>query len=262
MWGVKLCNAGFDDICQKVIEKKPVVIACCTLNEIVMANDDKEFMKKINYCDMIVPDGMPLVWYLKRNAGKGERVYGPELMKKILITNYELRINNQDLPLTPSLKKEGENFFLKNEFGANFKHLFVGHEKNRKFFLKFGDYVVMPMKERFDKNDMNDLEKVIKRSGANVVWLGLGAKKQVEVAYELKKRKINKTVITVGAAFDFLSGNKIQAPKWIRNNGGEWLFRLISEPKRLGKRYGKIFWFLVKLKFGNGFLKNSGFGKR
>jgi N-acetylglucosaminyldiphosphoundecaprenol N-acetyl-beta-D-mannosaminyltransferase len=43
--------------------------------------------------------------------------------------------------------------------------------------------------------------------------------------------------VGVGAAFDFLSGNKPQAPRWMQRNGLEWLFRLFSEPRRLWKRY-------------------------
>jgi N-acetylglucosaminyldiphosphoundecaprenol N-acetyl-beta-D-mannosaminyltransferase len=43
--------------------------------------------------------------------------------------------------------------------------------------------------------------------------------------------------IGVGAAFDFLSGTKKQAPKWVQKSGFEWLFRLASEPKRLWRRY-------------------------
>ena len=65
------------------------------------------------------------------------------------------------------------------------------------------------------------------------------------VADDLKKRLPDKVYVTVGAAFDFLSGNKKQAPKWLRNMGGEWLFRLLCEPIRLGKRYLKIIGFLV-----------------
>ncbi len=47
-------------------------------------------------------------------------------------------------------------------------------------------------------------------------------------------------MIGVGAAFDFLSGTKKQAPEWMRAKGLEWAFRLISEPRRLVGRYAKI----------------------
>jgi N-acetylglucosaminyldiphosphoundecaprenol N-acetyl-beta-D-mannosaminyltransferase len=47
-------------------------------------------------------------------------------------------------------------------------------------------------------------------------------------------------MIGVGAAFDFLAGTKRQAPLWMQRTGLEWLFRLLSEPRRLWRRYGKI----------------------
>ncbi len=57
-------------------------------------------------------------------------------------------------------------------------------------------------------------------------------------------------MIGVGAAFDFLSFRKRQAPVWMRERGLEWLFRLLQEPQRLWKRYlvgGFEFAFLVAL---------------
>jgi N-acetylglucosaminyldiphosphoundecaprenol N-acetyl-beta-D-mannosaminyltransferase len=41
----------------------------------------------------------------------------------------------------------------------------------------------------------------------------------------------------VGAAFDLNTGRLVQAPHWMRENGLEWLFRLLAEPKRLWRRY-------------------------
>ena len=49
--------------------------------------------------------------------------------------------------------------------------------------------------------------------------------------------KINAAMMAVGAAFDFYAGTVKQAPKWMQDNGLEWLFRLTQEPGRLWKRY-------------------------
>ena len=49
--------------------------------------------------------------------------------------------------------------------------------------------------------------------------------------------RIPAVMIGVGAAFDFLAGAKKQAPRWMRDRGLEWLFRLLSEPRRLWRRY-------------------------
>lgn len=195
------------------------LVFCCTLNEIMEAEENVEFGKLLKAGDLLTPDGMPLVWWLRWQGKKVERVYGPEILQKFIILN--LKFKN--------------------------RMVFVGDEKNRDFFEKYGDYIVMPMRQRFEKEDYDVLIKSIgKVSGGKIVWLGLGARKQIEVASELKRRKIGGVVVTVGAAFDFISGNKKQAPRWIRQAGGEWLFRLIMEPKRLGQRYFKIISWLLR----------------
>jgi N-acetylglucosaminyldiphosphoundecaprenol N-acetyl-beta-D-mannosaminyltransferase len=75
-------------------------------------------------------------------------------------------------------------------------------------------------------------------SGADVIWVGLGTPKQ-----DFESRRLVETIgvsaIAVGAAFDFLSGVKSEAPIVIQRLYLEWLFRLLSEPRRLFKRY---FW--------------------
>jgi N-acetylglucosaminyldiphosphoundecaprenol N-acetyl-beta-D-mannosaminyltransferase len=58
-------------------------------------------------------------------------------------------------------------------------------------------------------------------------------------------------VIGVGAAFDFITGNKKEAPLMMQKLGLEWFYRLISEPKRLWKRY-----LIGNLMFSYIFFKN------
>jgi N-acetylglucosaminyldiphosphoundecaprenol N-acetyl-beta-D-mannosaminyltransferase len=76
----------------------------------------------------------------------------------------------------------------------------------------------------------------IKRAKPDVVWVGLGTPKQDYVVSALSK-SLNTPVVAVGAAFDFLAGTKSESPKRLQVLGLEWLHRLISEPKRLWKRY-------------------------
>lgn len=81
-----------------------------------------------------------------------------------------------------------------------------------------------------------DWQRQIEASGANLVWIGLGSPKQDVVAADLSLRYGFKT-FAVGAAFDFLGGTKKEAPLILQKFSLEWLFRLISEPKRLWRRY-------------------------
>ena len=88
-------------------------------------------------------------------------------------------------------------------------------------------------------SDIVDLETCaneIRETDANVIWVSLGSPKQDYVAAYLSKT-LETRVIAVGAAFDFYSCRKKEAPlKW-QNSGFEWLFRLLSEPQRLWRRY-------------------------
>lgn len=79
-------------------------------------------------------------------------------------------------------------------------------------------------------------EAAVADSSAEIIWVGLGTPKQDFVAAELAKR-LNRPVVGVGAAFDFVAGTTPEAPLWIQRTGTEWLFRLVSEPRRLGRRY-------------------------
>lgn len=207
-----------------LLDKRNFNIYFCTLNEIVIADKNLGFKEKLlKSKTILVTDGMPLVWLMKLKTGFSERIYGPDFLKKYLLDN------------------------------KNFTNIFIGDSNNKNYFKKFGEYLTMPMKEKFTETDFKNLVKKIKKSRGEVVWLGLGAEKQIEVADELKKRGIKKTILTVGAAFDYLSGNKKQAQKIIRNSGFEWLFRLLTEPKRLWPRYSQIIKFLINKIRINGF---------
>lgn len=250
---MKISNIEFEAAVRKILEWARAgegrLIFCCTLNELAMADEDPVFKKKLLSADILTPDGMPLVWYLKWKYGKGERVYGPELLGAILNLKFEI-FNEKGTNLLrsgagridPSLTSLRKATAWQ---ARRVRHLFIGDQKNKKFFEKFGEYIVMPMKKEFSQKDYDELAKELKRTKGQIVWLGLGARKQIETAYELKKRGINKVIITVGAAFDFVSGNKPQAPRWLRNAGGEWMYRLCREPKRLCGRYLKIIGFVA-----------------
>jgi exopolysaccharide biosynthesis WecB/TagA/CpsF family protein len=76
----------------------------------------------------------------------------------------------------------------------------------------------------------------IQASGARMLFVGLGCPRQEVFAYEVG-RDLKMPVVAVGAAFPFLAGHIAQAPTWMQKRGLEWLFRLLTEPKRLWKRY-------------------------
>jgi N-acetylglucosaminyldiphosphoundecaprenol N-acetyl-beta-D-mannosaminyltransferase len=78
---------------------------------------------------------------------------------------------------------------------------------------------------------------MINRASPNILFVGLGAPKQEKWMAKHCGRLNGNVMVGVGAAFDFISGEKKQAPKWMQSRGLEWLFRLLSEPTRLWARY-------------------------
>jgi exopolysaccharide biosynthesis WecB/TagA/CpsF family protein len=99
------------------------------------------------------------------------------------------------------------------------------------------------------EEDDQDIEK-INQSSAHIILVGRGCPRQ-EIWVAEHIGKINGVMLAVGAAFDFHANTLKQAPTWMQNNGLEWLFRLIQEPRRLWKRYlftNSKFIYLILLK--------------
>ncbi len=77
----------------------------------------------------------------------------------------------------------------------------------------------------------------VERAAPDVLWVGLSTPKQEKWMYQHRHKLRVPVMLGVGAAFNMNSGNLRRAPRWMRDSGLEWLFRLCSEPKRLWKRY-------------------------
>jgi N-acetylglucosaminyldiphosphoundecaprenol N-acetyl-beta-D-mannosaminyltransferase len=93
----------------------------------------------------------------------------------------------------------------------------------------------------FERDDAENtrLTEAVNGSGAQILVLGLGAPKQ-ELWIHRHRRALGVPVaLCVGAAIDFLADAKPRAPLLLQQNGLEWLYRALSEPRRLGPRYVK-----------------------
>lgn len=73
----------------------------------------------------------------------------------------------------------------------------------------------------------------------DILVVGLGAPKQEIWVHRYRTRLDARAILCVGATIDFIAGEKKRAPEWMQRMGFEWLFRMLSEPRRLVKRYGK-----------------------
>lgn len=173
---------------------------------------------------VVFSDGVPVTWIGRRAfpevAGEWQRVYGPDLMTGLFdrCQAEGLPIRHYFLGATPDTLAT-----LRESVGARWPGLRVAGAASPPF---------RPMTPQ----EVREQDERIARSGADVVWVGLGTPKQDwEVARLAGALPV--TALAVGAAFDFLAGTKPQAPVWMQRNGTEWAYRLATEPRRLWRRY-------------------------
>jgi N-acetylglucosaminyldiphosphoundecaprenol N-acetyl-beta-D-mannosaminyltransferase len=199
----------------------PRYVSTCTVYTLMRALEDEQIANALNSADLVTADGMPLVWLQQLRGDRfAERVYGPDLTLALLET----------LSGDPAVS----HYFLGGLNGV--PELLTAALKARFPELSIAGAYSPPVEAVGTEADLSMAERV-NASGASVVWVGLGSPKQ-DLWMHLYRPVLNAPLlIGIGAAFDFLSGTKVQAPKWMQQRGLEWLFRLYQEPRRLAKRY-------------------------
>jgi N-acetylglucosaminyldiphosphoundecaprenol N-acetyl-beta-D-mannosaminyltransferase len=193
-------------------------IAFTGMHGITESLHDPLFKRILNSADLLVADGMPLVWLGRRHGYPlRRRVYGPELL---------------------------ETFCRKT--GPRYRHYFYGGGPGVADRLaevlgqQHGVRTVGTYSPPF--RPLREEEKVevdcrIREAAPDIVWVGLSTPKQERWMHEHRQRLHVPLLAGVGAAFDMLAGTVKQAPAWMQENGLEWSFRLVQEPRRLWRRY-------------------------
>ena len=190
---------------------------------LALGRSDAEFQAAIFKFDLICPDGMPLVWSLNQQVSKEEqlkdRVYGPTLMLK----TFELSAGTGLKHFVFGGKEE-----TLEKLSANLKADYPDAELAGTYSPPFGEWP----EDEFEK-----ICRLIRESGATMVWVGLGCPKQEKWIGQNLDKLPPAVYFGIGAAIAFHAGEVKQAPSFIQKCGMEWLFRLLMEPKRLWKRY-------------------------
>jgi len=189
---------------------------------LVEAQDDPAFRRVLDGADLNVPDGMPLVWALRRlGAPAAERVYGPDLTLHVCRAAAEAGV-----PVALYGSSEETLALLRERLPA----LAPG--------LRIVEAISPPFRALTDEEDAAFTRRLV-ASGARVVLVGLGCPKQERWCAEHRGR-IPAVLMGVGAAFDFHAGRLRQAPPVLQRLGLEWAFRLAVEPRRLWRRYARV----------------------
>jgi N-acetylglucosaminyldiphosphoundecaprenol N-acetyl-beta-D-mannosaminyltransferase len=199
-----------------------VDVHLCNAYTFSLADQDAGFKAMLQRAAINFPDGKSVVWANKLLHGRRtipkDRVYGPDLFLDVFEKGQERGLRHYLLGSTPQVLSA-----LEAELRRRFpKAAIVG--------------AVSPPFRALSEQETAEQTARIVESKAQVVWVGLGTPKQDWESARLAG-DIAAVFVAVGAAFDFIAGEKKQAPVWMQRNGLEWLFRLADEPRRLWRRY-------------------------
>lgn len=208
-------------------------IALAGMHGVTEAQEAPDFKVVLNSADLVVPDGMPLVWLARiRGYPLRRRVYGPELM----------------LTFCDQTASKGYRHFFYGGAAGVADRLAAMLQSRFPGLQVVGTYTP-PFRPLTPEEDQ-EVVRLINQASPDLLWVGLSTPKQERWMYEHRERLNVPVMVGVGAAFDFHTGRVKQAPVWMREHGLEWFWRLVQEPRRLWRRYlvqGSKFVALVTL---------------
>ncbi len=214
---------GWDDVISRIAswseQHQSRYVTLCNVHSVVTATTCPEFHEAIEQADLALPDGAPVAWTLRREGyGAQQRINGPDLTWRYLA----------------AAEKMGQSVFF---YGSTDDTLAKLLDRIKADFpkLRLAGMVSPPFRALTAEEDQAYVDQ-INKSGAHVVFVGLGCPKQ-EIWMNEHRGRIQAVMLGVGAAFDYHAGTISRAPKWVQKIGMEWLHRLASEPRRLAKRY-------------------------
>lgn len=202
--------------------RRPCLVVTPNIDQIVKFGADP-FMHQVYRSALhIYADGMPLVW-ISRLLGHQRlpaRVTGADLLPAVCCQAAQAGLSVYFCGGEPGVAEAAAH-----SMRARFDGLVVAGVNSP------------PHGFEFDEHQSALLVDDINRSGARILFLGVGAPKQEKWAFQHLSRLNVGPILCVGAAFSFAAGLVRRAPRWVRDCGMEWAWRLGREPRRLWRRY-------------------------
>ena len=205
-----------------VAQKSGAYICVSNVHMCMETYDSHQFSEIVNNADFVVPDGRPLVWAQKLLGHReAKQVRGQDIMQGIC--DMSVREN-----IKIGLYGGSSDSLLDtviNKLQATYPGINITYAYSPPFRVLTEDEKLRVVDE-------------INQAQVDVLFVGIGCPKQEKWMAE-HKSVLRCTMLGVGAAFDFISGEKKHAPRFLQKIGLEWFFRLMCEPRRLWKRYLK-----------------------
>lgn len=241
LFGLKIVSGRYDDVLnelrQRISEnsKPPELIATLNSHFVDLYYLDNQFAEALHHCDIIVPDGMPLLWIARAVNRKLEsRITGRDLFPILCefaasngLSIYMMGDTQETLARTAQVLKE------------KFPTIRIAGYHSPSFPFMIGS------------SEDEEVVRLINESRADLLFVALGAPKQEVWMYRNRTRLKIKAMIGLGASFRFFIGKSSVAPVVLQNTGLEWFWRLLHEPRRLWYRYtvGNFRFILHSLRF-------------
>jgi len=225
-------NEQIQTILEWAKEHQSKTVCVANVHMLMEAHWNPEFASVLKNADIVTPDGMPLVWMMKKlGATSQDRVAGLDILASVC----ELA-SKQDV----SISFVGSQTQILSGMRSRLKKEYPD--------LKIAGMEPLPFRPLTESEDEALINK-INESGAGVVFVSLGCPKQ-EKWMAQHKDKIQAVMIGLGGAFPVYAGLHKRAPRIIRESGFEWLYRWLQEPRRLWGRYTKtippFIWLAIK----------------
>jgi N-acetylglucosaminyldiphosphoundecaprenol N-acetyl-beta-D-mannosaminyltransferase len=225
--GVDVSTVSMDSavaaIEQWIADKTPNYVCITGAHGIIESRRDPRLRDIHNAAGMVTPDGMPLVMMARMLGFKSvTRVYGPDLMERLSQI---------------SAQRGYRQFYYGG--GPGVADRLADILKARNPGLTVVGTMAPPFRPLTPKED-EDAVSFINSTAPDIVWVGLSTPKQEYWMASHLGRLNASVIIGAGAAFDFVSGTKRQAPRWMQRSSLEWAYRLSSEPRRLWRRYARV----------------------
>jgi N-acetylglucosaminyldiphosphoundecaprenol N-acetyl-beta-D-mannosaminyltransferase len=196
-------------------------VCVAAVHTVMACQEDAQLRAAVLGADFTVPDGQPLVWALRALGHPlRDRVYGPDLLDRACAR----------------AARSGRRFYLYGGRNQGALAQLARTLRLRHPGLKIVGGHAPPFRPLTDAEE-DAVAEDIRRSAADVVWVGIGVPKQEKWMARMRGRLDAPVLLGVGAAFDFLAGLVPQAPQWVQRLGLEWAYRLAHEPRRLWPRY-------------------------
>ena len=201
-------------------QSKPAYLTVNNVHTVTMGLRDKKFREIINNSFLSLPDGKPLSVIGKwKGVKRVERIFGPAFFEMTLGWGVDDNLKHYFF---------GSSTETLDKLKKNAEKKFPG--------IKIAGALSPPFRELQPEENEQFLNE-INNSGADIIWVSLGAPKQEKWIYSNYRSFDKGLFIGIGAGFDYMAENLKNAPAWMKDYSLEWLFRLKQEPRRLWKRY-------------------------